>query len=137
MKVLRDLKLDNDTIDKVGTLVKYHLMELPDNEVLVRKALSIVDVAPLKDILAFEKLYYEVTDNENKVLEVKNTKVLVDKIIARGDCFRIKDLAINGGDLINAGVKPGKEMGAILKKCLEVVIENPEMNTVENLLKMI
>lgn len=137
MKVLRSLKLDNDTIDKVGTLVKYHLMELPDNEVLVRKVLSIVDEAPLRDILTFEKQYYGVIGDVDKTLMVEKKQAIMDVILTRGDCFRIKDLAINGQDLINAGVKPGKEMGAILKKCLDVVIENPEMNTLENLLTII
>lgn len=136
VKVLKGLKLDNDTINHTGTLVKYHLMELPLDEVTVRKALSIVDVEPFMDILTFEKLYYQIFGDFEKVKDVANTKALVDLIVTKGDCFRIKDLAINGQDLIKAGVKPGKELGEILKKCLDIVIINPEMNTVEKLINI-
>ena len=34
------------------------------------------------------------------------------------------------------GIKPGKEMGDRLKRCLEAVIENPELNTKEKLLQL-
>ena len=57
-------------------------------------------------------------------------------ILERGDCYSIKDLAINGQDLIAAGVKPGKEMGDILKHCLERVIEDPTLNTREKLFRI-
>ena len=136
MKVLKGLKLDNDTIDKAGTLVKYHLMELPLDEVTVRKALSIVDAEPLEDILTFEKKYYESFGKFDKAKLVNTTKALMELIVSRGDCFRIKDLAINGQDLIKVGVKPGKELGELLKKCLEIVIENPNKNTYENLINI-
>ncbi len=36
---------------------------------------------------------------------------LWQEILASGDCLRMKDMAVNGGDLIAAGMKPGKEMG--------------------------
>ena len=136
IKVLKALKLDNDTINKVGTLVKYHLMELPENDVIVRKALSVVGLDSFRDILEFEKLFYTIYRYEDKLKKLLVTQSMLDSILERGDCYSIKDLAINGQDLINAGVKPGKEMGEILKGCLEAVIENPEVNTREKLFKL-
>ena len=133
IKVLKSLKLDNDTINKVGTLVKYHLMVLPENDVILRKALSVVGLDSFRDILEFEKLFYATYQDEDKLKKVLRTQRMLNEILERGDCYSIKDLAINGQDLINAGVKPGKEMGDILKHCLEVVIENPELNTREKL----
>ena len=135
-KVLKELKLDNDTINKVGTLVKYHLMELPESEVFVRKALSIVGLDAFRDILEFEKIFYTVYHLTDKLQSLLHTKEVLDKVLERGDCYCIKDLAINGQDLIAAGVKPGKEMGDILKGCLAVVIETPEFNTKEKLFSL-
>ena len=43
-------------------------------------------------------------------------------------------MAISGRDLINAGMKPGKEMGEVLQKLFEYVLENPEKNKKEELL---
>ena len=41
-----------------------------------------------------------------------------------------------GSDLIENGMKPGKEIGAVLSKLLEIVIENPEYNTKDKLLEI-
>ena len=42
---------------------------------------------------------------------------------------------MDGKDLIQAGMKPGKELGEVLKKFLEIVLEEPEKNTKEALLQ--
>jgi len=45
-------------------------------------------------------------------------------------------LKISGRDLIEAGFKPGRDMGIILNRLLEAVIENPALNNKETLLAM-
>ena len=47
----------------------------------------------------------------------------------------MKDLAVTGKDLIEAGMKPGKELGAVLKQMLEAVVDDPRLNTKEILLE--
>ena len=49
---------------------------------------------------------------------------IYDKIIKDADCLTLKDLALNGRDLIELGVKPGPQIGNILAKLLDVVIED-------------
>ena len=46
----------------------------------------------------------------------------------RGDCLSLKDLAVNGTDLIAAGVKPGREIGNTLAQMLEDVLDVPQHN---------
>ena len=48
----------------------------------------------------------------------------------------LKELAITGSDLIADGIKPGKEIGRVLNALLERVIEEPELNTKEQLLAL-
>ena len=48
--------------------------------------------------------------------------------IQQKDCFSLKDLAINGNDLIQLGYKPGKKIGTVLNQLLEMVIDG----TIEN-----
>ena len=55
-------------------------------------------------------------------------RALVTLIRGRGDCLSLKELAVKGQDLIAVGVKPGKEMGEILAKLLELVLEEPQRN---------
>ena len=47
----------------------------------------------------------------------------------------LKDLAVNGKDLIAEGIPSGKMLGIILNELLECVLEDPEMNKKETLLK--
>ena len=58
-----------------------------------------------------------------------------NEIINRKACFSMKDLAVNGNDLIKLGVKPGKELGNILKYLLEAVIEGKLPNDKNTLIK--
>ena len=62
---------------------------------------------------------------------------LWQEILASGDCLRMKDMAVNGGDLIAAGMKPGKEMGSTLEYLFGLVLEHPEYNQKEFLLDLL
>ena len=53
---------------------------------------------------------------------------LVDEIEAQKDCFTLKNLAVNGNDLIALGIPTGKTIGQILNQLLEMVMEG----TIEN-----
>lgn len=55
--------------------------------------------------------------------------------IAKEPVF-LKDMAVNGDDLRNAGIKEGAEIGRILKLLLETVHQTPENNTRDLLLKI-
>ena len=58
----------------------------------------------------------------------------IDKIIAEKNAITIKNLALNGKDLMSAGIPAGKEIGRILDELLEVVLEDPALNEKEKLL---
>ncbi len=51
-----------------------------------------------------------------------------------GDCLTLKDMRLNGRDLLADGMKPGEEVGVILNKLLQDVLEFPEHNEREYLL---
>ena len=62
---------------------------------------------------------------------------IYEEIISNKDCISRKTLAISGRDLIEAGVPEGKEMGNILEKLLNHVLENPQLNEKEKLLNIL
>jgi tRNA nucleotidyltransferase (CCA-adding enzyme) len=59
---------------------------------------------------------------------------VVEAIRAAGDPLSLKDLAVHGDDLIAAGVRPGPDVGDILRRLLDEVLEAPKRNTREHLL---
>lgn len=48
----------------------------------------------------------------------------------------LKDLAVTGRDLIALGMMPGREIGTLLDRLLEIVLEEPERNTRDELLRI-
>ena len=73
---------------------------------------------------------------EEKDEYLKQVRLVFDEVMQEEECFSLKDLAVSGADLIAAGIKPGKEMGELLKELLEEVISHPENNQKEILLDL-
>ena len=74
---------------------------------------------------------------EEKEENIRKMKEMYDTVVSEKQCLKIKDLAINGNDLIALGMKPGKEMGETLKYLLDKVLENPELNEKETLIELV
>lgn len=58
----------------------------------------------------------------------------IEEVISSGECFSIGQLAVTGDDLTALGIAPGRQLGIILKKLLDHVIENPADNKREILI---
>ncbi|MDE6604226.1 MAG: CCA tRNA nucleotidyltransferase [Lachnospiraceae bacterium] len=138
-KVMRRLKFDNDTTDKVTKLVLYHDYDIAPTEAGVRRAINRMgedifamiftvrraDIAAQSDYMREEKLA--------KVAYIEN---LYREVLARKDAVTLKDLAISGNDLIAEGMPPGRQIGETLSALLERVLDDPSLNTREILLKL-
>lgn len=139
-KVLRRLKFDNDTLHKVSHLVYYHDYRMPAKEKNVRRAMSRIGTELFPDYLEVrmaDVLAQSTYQREEKLEELHAVEELYHQITEAGQCVSIKELAVNGKDLIEAGMKPGKAIGEKLAEFLELVIEEPQLNTKEELLKRI
>ena len=60
----------------------------------------------------------------------------IESVLAAGGALSVKNLAVDGNDLINIGVKPGKYVGIILKELLEATVDDPALNNKEKLLEI-
>lgn len=72
-----------------------------------------------------------------KLEKLRQSRELYEEVMERGDCISLKKMAVSGRDLIEAGMKPGKELGETLERLLELVLREPEKNTKEYLLSRI
>lgn len=138
-KILRRLKFDNDTIDKVSKIVLYHDQEVGLTPSGVRRALNRMG----EDIfvMLFEVQYADILAQsdylrEEKLQKLTYKKEIYEGICQRKECLNLKDLAVTGSDLIALGIPAGRQIGVILNDLLDIVLEEPARNTREELLRI-
>ncbi|MBO7374612.1 MAG: CCA tRNA nucleotidyltransferase [Lachnospiraceae bacterium] len=136
--LLRRLKYDNDTIDKTKRFVKYHDERLEAGTKIMRRAMNRIGADAFPDI--FKVWVADVSaqsdyQREEKFARIERNKSDYEEIIAKNECVTLKDLAVTGRDLINAGMQAGPALGEVLDQMLKDVIEEPEHNNKEYLLK--
>ena len=138
-KILRRLRFDNDTINKVSELVFWHTCPWECTKKAVRIVLSQCTPAlfpVLLNVHRAELLAEEKPDKENLEFLEKSGE-FYREIMEKKECISIKMLAVSGKDFIEMGIEPGKKIGELLSSCLALVLENPEKNTREYLLSYI
>lgn len=139
-EILRRLKFDNETTKRVCNLILCHDHMPKLEEKNVRKAVFKNGIDQYPALFAVKRadiLAQSDYKREEKLAEVDCYEKLYSEIIRKQQCLSIKELAITGADLIALGMKPGKEIGEILKKLLELVLEHPELNTKEKLMEQV
>ena len=122
-RILRELKFDNHTTDFVSRLSEWREVELSTERPVLRR--QIVEIG--EDLFPY-------------LLKLQGAgwaRKLYDEMKASGDCLAVRELAVNGRDLLEAGITPGKQIGETLLWLLQIVLEKPEYNTRETLLSVI
>ena len=122
-KLLKRLKLDNDTINTVKKLLELSLREVENNETDMRRTVKEAGHKMMSLLLEMRR-----------AKGLKDNKDLYQTVIDNGYCTSISELNINGKDLMDAGIPKGALIGSTLERLLELVIEKPELNTRESLL---
>ncbi len=135
--ILKRLRFDNQTMDFVCRLIRWH----DDNPELsgkaVRKAVNRIGTDCFPALFAVKRADILAQGSylrEEKLSYVSRYEQLWRRITEEGQCLTIKDLAVNGKDLIADGMAPGPGLGRLLQELLVLVLEDPSQNTKENLL---
>ena len=135
--ILRRLKFDNDTINSVVHLIKWHDYRFVLTPTGVRKAISKVGKEFMELLFEIQRADTSAKNPDfikEKYARINAARQLYLEILKKGECVNLKELKINGSDLIKLGMKPGREIGMILNRLLNEVIENPELNQTDILL---
>lgn len=141
-KILLRLKFDNATIAKVERLVLWHDYGMGEKPTLrsFRKSLSKMGADMFEDYVYIKRadiLAQSAYMQEQKLANLEQLKIYYRQILEQQQCLSLKDLEVTGKDLIEQGMKPGKEIGDMLHYLLECVLENPEQNQRDTLLKLV
>lgn len=131
------LKLSNALSDEIIFLVEHHDNFIKDEPHIIRRKLAKFGEQRFRNLIRLQKAdcIARGTHEEYLTYFIRLEK-LVNEVINEKPCLTVKSLAVNGYDLINLGFK-GKQIGDILNKMLGFVIENPQDNRKEILLKLV
>ncbi len=140
-KILQRLKFDNHTLHRVCRLVEYHdwAIDLKEDVKIasVRRLIAKIgeDAFPeMFEVNRADMLAQSDYIRDVKIKKQERLEALYWEIQENRQCLALKDLAVNGSDLLEKGLKPGKELGEILQKMLADVLEDPGHNEKEYLL---
>lgn len=135
--ILRRLKFDNDTIGKVKKLIELHDHRPDLKKSSVRKLAVKSGTDLFEDLIKVKKadtLAQSEYKREEKLIYLDSILQLYKEIIRDNECIKLKDMELNGKDLLALGIPQGKMVGKILGDLFELVIEEPEKNKKEFLM---
>lgn len=139
-RMLRALKFDNGIRKRVVTLVEHHDVQLSGQEKSIRRWLNRLGPEAFFQLLEVKRAdgrgqaYEKIKD---RLPELDAIQAKAEELLAQGQCLGLKDLAVNGRDVLAAGVAPGPEVGRILAELLDRVLSGELPNQREELLRQI
>ena len=137
-KVLDRLRFDNDSKKEILTLIKYHDPVInPEKSAVGRWArrLGMDTLLKLLDLKAADNLA-QAPKCAERLKNYDLIREIIGEMIEENACFSLKNLAVNGGDLIkDAGYQPGRGVGVALSALLDAVISGDLPNERDVLIK--
>ena len=138
LRAAESLRLSNEFRDRLVTLVRYHDISLrtesgeinTDRTFLLRRLnrFGEQDLRALFLIHCADRIATGYSSPEREKARLKEREEALDALLAEHPCFTLKDLAVNGNDLREAGLK-GKAIGETLESLLEAVMDGKVENT--------
>ena len=137
--ILKRLKFDNKSIDKILRLIKFHDREIVVSKKAIKRAIIDVGDDIFEDLIDLKRaeVYAQNTMLTLPRLKTYNDIIeIYEEIQKNKEAMSLADLDINGNDILKLGYA-GKDIGIILKNVLLHIINAPEDNQKEKILKFI
>ncbi|MDD5593235.1 MAG: CCA tRNA nucleotidyltransferase [Candidatus Margulisbacteria bacterium] len=139
--ILKRLKFGRDDIDRVKNLIGNHMFDYTAewSDSAVRRFLRrIGGVGNSADLFALRRADAEAMIKVNNGEYLRELQTRIDKIVEEENALDVKDLKVDGNDVMNAlKIPPGPKVGQILNDLLEKVLDDPKLNERETLLRLI
>ncbi|HBJ1647921.1 TPA: CCA tRNA nucleotidyltransferase [Clostridium botulinum] len=136
---LKEFQYDNNTVNKVTTLILYMNNDL-NTKLEIKQILNLINLDLFEDLLKVKEaeiLSQNSLYKEERLSHLLSIRENLKEILLNKECFNLKDLSINGKDLINLGLEKGKNIGEMLNELLELVMNNPDLNDKEILIDIV
>ncbi|QQY79335.1 tRNA nucleotidyltransferase (CCA-adding enzyme) [Keratinibaculum paraultunense] len=136
-EILTRFKCSNDLIQKVYILVKEHMNHHANfSEKGLKKLIRRVGEEEIFNLIKLQKADIKCSKKDATINHIIDREKRIMQIIENKETYDLKQLEINGDDLISLGFKEGKIIGKILEYLLEKVMEEPSLNDKETLKKL-
>ncbi len=136
--IMKRLRFDNETRNNVVELVYYHDATFEVGKKYVKRWLNKIGEKQFRRLLEIRKADIKGQKSnydQSRIDKVEDIKRILEDVLQEDECFTLKNLAVNGKDLINIGYKSGKELGNTLSQLLQSVIDGDCPNTKDELLQ--
>jgi tRNA nucleotidyltransferase (CCA-adding enzyme) len=135
------MRYDNDTIDEVLFLIENHMTSFKLTPKTIRKYIHSWGRNRLEKLMRLHAADKMATGTEYQVeikQQLETALEKIDRTMAQKPPCQFQDLAISGDEIMSIrGIKPGPEVGKIKRLLMDVVLEYPKLNTVEDLTYMV
>lgn len=144
-EILFRLKFSNAEIANICHLVVNHMFNYTQDwtDAAVRRFLAKIQAENLEDLydLRLADIYgmnnAPVRGQDSRTIALLNElKDRISKETEKNSVLSLKQLAVNGKDLMKNGISAGKDLGFVLNQLLETVLEDPTQNEKEQLIKI-
>jgi len=139
--ILKRLKFSNADTNKICNLIRQHMFNYtPDwTDAAVRRFIRrIGGLAVIPDLFALRVADTKAMEQELGTKYLKELKKRIDKIVKEENALHVKDLKVDGKDVMQAlNIAPGPKVGQVLDALLEKVLDDPKLNERNTLLELI
>lgn len=140
-EILKNLKAPSRLISKIEILIEYHDFECSADEVqikqLMRKIGSENTLLIFSEVRRADITAQSGADKEHRLEHTARCAEIAKRLIDENACTSISQLAVNGGDIKALGIKQGREVGEILERLLDGVVDGTLENERQALLKVV
>lgn len=123
-EILLRLRFDNATRERVELLTKHHDTPLPNEEKGVKRLMNRLGPEAAFQIIEMHRADTagQHPDCAYRYAEFDAVQAVAQQIVEKAACFSVKDLAIDGHDLLALGLR-GKQVGQALQCALDGVMD--------------
>lgn len=135
--ILNRLRFDKKTSGTVLMLVRNHDLPLFPEERCLRRRLNLLGERNLRLLVRVEEAdaKSKAAPDGEYLASLRAVPAALDKMLEQGQCFRLEDLAVHGGDLLRAGMPEGTAVGETLQVLLNAVLDGKCLNSKPELMR--
>lgn len=123
-EILARLRFDNVGRDRIVKHVRYHDMPITANRKLIKRLLSKHGEDTARQLIELHRaeILGQSTVCRHRIVVFEDIRAMMDEILREENCFSLKDLAVNGNDMLSLGFKR-RSIGRVLQECLDAVLD--------------